>query len=231
MSVIRWIRHKDGNIIRHHIKLLKKWNKTHFIESTGSRGKGKGYGNVWTSPEVAYRDDPHAIREFYSRAGIKIPKRAKVVIEEYYEAEAERRAYEEEIAEREAERAVKNKNIVITLYKYETNDKRGRTLELDIVASMIVSNEEYENIKKVDELMASFIHANLKRTGYDGLAVASEYEENKYGIQIEDTDEGVKSFSFDRFVINGSDYTDSVNRGDSNITTKEEREARKQKKV
>jgi len=133
---------------------------------------------------------------------------------------------------------VANKLVVITLYKYETGDKYGRTLELDVVGSMVFSQEEFSKAEDIRRVMVSFTINNLKGYSYDGLAKAVgeaalldsegvEGEPTKFGLDISDTDEDLRDFTFDRFKINDKDYTEKVNQGFSNIRKKKEDEEEK----
>ncbi|MEM3265143.1 MAG: hypothetical protein QXV17_13020 [Candidatus Micrarchaeaceae archaeon] len=115
-----------------------------------------------------------------------------------------------------------NKKITVALYKYETGDGHGRTLELDIVGHIILTLEEFNRVESVEKLMAAFISNYLASQGYAGLSAATEYEEGKYGIEIEDTFEGPSSFEFDRFMINNEDYLNNIKKGTPNVKKHQE---------
>ena len=117
-----------------------------------------------------------------------------------------------------------NKKIIIALYKYETQDKTGKTLELDIVGSIILSQARFAEIKDVKALMISFIVNNLEGNNYAGLATAADEAEDKYGIEVSDTDEEEQDFKFLRFQINRRDYLDKIEAGTPNWIKKKEQE-------
>jgi hypothetical protein len=54
-----------------HIKLIAKWENSH-IKRQGYV-KGTGHRNIWTRPEIIYRDDAVAVAEFYKERAIKQP--------------------------------------------------------------------------------------------------------------------------------------------------------------
>lgn len=163
------------------------------------------------------------IKEFvfkYEHLGtVEIVRRENIKASKMQE-EAEEEAEEEEIIISEPPISKSNVKIVATLYKYETDDGNGRTLELDIVCHIIVSHSEYELIDNKEKLMASFIQQNLISKYYGGLAAATEYSEDKYGIEISATDHDVEDFIFDRFLINRVDKLDSINAGVANAKTR-----------
>lgn len=123
----------------------------------------------------------------------------------------------------------KNVEVVIALYVFETKDRGGRTLELDIVGKMIISLDNFNKIIDISEYFRSVVVRQLERKKYGGLAVAiknidvneiiifeKEYDllkELKSGIQFNYTNEGIKDFEFIRVFINKKDYLEKVKKG------------------
>jgi len=126
------------------------------------------------------------------------------------------------------EKIEKNKKIVVTLYQYETNDIHGRSLELDIVGHIILTKKEFDKIDNIELLMVSFIKNNLLANYYEGLATAISRADN-YGIEISDTDEKPSDFVFDRFVINGVDYTNKIIIGSPRIKMNKKKDDKNEK--
>jgi len=117
-----------------------------------------------------------------------------------------------------------NKQVIITLYKYETDGEHGTTLELDIVGRIVLSRERFADVKDICALMVSFVVNNLRANSYQGLAIAADNAEDKYGIEVTDTADAQDDFKFIRFVINKKDYTDKVISGAPRFVRKKEEE-------
>ena len=76
--------------------------------------------------------------------------------------------------------------------------------------------------------MVSFIKNNLLANYYEGLATAISRADN-YGIEISDTDEKPSDFVFDRFVINGVDYTNKIITGSPRIKRNRKKDDKNEK--
>ncbi len=121
-------------------------------------------------------------------------------------------------------RALTHVKLTISIYVNETHDGTGRTLELDIVGSLVISKKEYDNIKNVGAWCKQVVVRQLFQRDYSGLAFAVAkadmpelIKNSNIGYVFELTNEPLQSFVFDRVWINKKDYTNDVNNGISNI--------------
>ncbi len=115
---------------------------------------------------------------------------------------------------------VKNVEVIMTIYIFETKDNSGRTLELDVVAKMVISLERYKRISSVPEYFKAIVKNQFENKHYGGLAAAIEYVDNntfKSGLQITYTNAAEMPFEFVRVRINGIDYLKKIKEGVSNV--------------
>ena len=118
-----------------------------------------------------------------------------------------------------------NYRVIMTVYIYETHDRTGRSLELDVVGVMVVSKDQGDKIENPVDYFRTVMANQLNNKHYGGLATAVSRitdEDFKSGLQITSTSEPPSKFIFTRFLINRKDYLEKVNSGASNVQKKHE---------
>lgn len=119
----------------------------------------------------------------------------------------------------------RNYRVIMTVYIFETHDTTGRSLELDVVGTMVVSKEQGDKIENPVDYFRTVMVNQLNNKHYGGLATAVSRiidEDFKSGLQITLTNESPSKFTFMRFLINRKDYLEKVNSGVSNAQKKHE---------
>ncbi|MEM3844872.1 MAG: hypothetical protein QXU98_04135 [Candidatus Parvarchaeota archaeon] len=186
-------------------------------------------GNVYYTTPIRIKDKNNRIQrrnisvKTQTKYGIlKALHKKKYAYDKHTKSWYKTKLFQEKVLSKSYQKKPENVKVIISAYVYETHDTRGHKLYLDTLAMIIITKDQYANIKNIPAYFKEMLVRQLKAHHDIGLAEAinridtKEFKINninaKIGISIAYTNDKIQNFKWIRFMLNGKDIVDIMNK-------------------